>query len=203
MKLYNYAVSGAVCSNSLTPRIWGTINAPFPSVADYEVPAFLADHTSSKTGCIALNPSTTAYSIWIGTNDLGGNAFLSDEHTPGKDVTDYTDCVFDQIKSLYKNAGARYFILQNNVPLDLSPLYNDGKDSAHNYIPDSRFWSTKSVEFHNNGTKVEEKIKTLVQTTNDIFKYRSYATILSKELPGATIALFDSHSLVSRGFDIY
>lgn len=138
--------------------------------------------------------------MWIGTNDLGGNAFLSDSHTPGKLVTDYTDCVFDQIKSLYVNAGARYFILQNNAPLDLSPLYTDGTAPGRAYIPDSRFWSNKNKEFLGNGTRIEEKIKTLVQTTNDIFKYRAAASILSKELGDATIALFDSHSLVSRAF---
>ena len=170
---------------------------PFPSVSEYEVPAFLADHTSGKTGCIDLNSATTAYSIWIGTNDLGGNTFLSDEHLPGKTVTDYTDCVFAQIKSLYDHAGARYFILQNNAPLDLSPLYNSGTDGRHIYIPDSRYYATKSRDFVGNGTKVEEKIKILVKTTNDIFKYRAMATILTEELPGATIALFDSHSLVS------
>lgn len=198
VKLYNYAVSGAACSNNLTPRIWDTNK--FPSVAEYEVPAFLADHTSAKTSCIDLDPATTAYSIWIGTNDLGGNSFLSDEHLPGKTVTDYPDCVFAQIKSLYDNAGARYFILQNNVPLDLSPLYNSGTDGRHIYIPDSRLYATKSRDFAGNGTKVEEKIKILVKTTNDIFKYRAIATILTEELPGATIALFDSHSLIT---DIY
>ncbi|KAF8434437.1 GDSL lipase/esterase [Terfezia claveryi] len=200
VKLDNYAVSGAVCSNNLTPRIWQTIMQPFPSVAEYEVPAFLADHISAETGCIDLNPATTAYSIWIGTNDLAGNAFLSDEHLPGKTVTDYTDCVFAQIKSLYDNAGARYFILQNLAPLDLSPLYNSGTDGSHLYIPASRYYPTKARDFLGNGTKVEEKMKILVKTTNDIFKYRAIATILTKELPGATIALFDSHSLIT---DIY
>ncbi|KAF8423246.1 GDSL lipase/acylhydrolase family protein [Tirmania nivea] len=200
VELYNYAVSGAACSNNLTPRIWKDIMQLFPSVAEYEVPAFLADHTSAKTGRIDLNPATTAYSIWVGTNDLAGNAFLSDAHLPGKTVTDYTDCVFAQIKSLYDNAGARYFILQNNVPLDFSPLYNSGTDGRHVYIPDSRFYPTKSKEFAGNGTKVEEKIKMMVKTTNDIFKYRAMATILTEELPGATIALFDSHSLIT---DIY
>ncbi|KAK5135902.1 hypothetical protein LTR04_004581, partial [Oleoguttula sp. CCFEE 6159] len=41
--IYDYAVSGAVCSNEITPRIFTPINANFPSVKEYEIPAFIAD----------------------------------------------------------------------------------------------------------------------------------------------------------------
>ena len=88
--------------------------------------------------------------------------------------------------------------MQNNAPLDLSPLYNSGTDGRHAYIPESRFYASKSMDFVGNGTKVEEKIKILVKATNDIFKYRAMATIFAEELPGATVALFDSHSLVGN-----
>jgi hypothetical protein len=39
VKLYNYAVSGAVCSNQITPRTYASINASFPDIAGYELPA--------------------------------------------------------------------------------------------------------------------------------------------------------------------
>ncbi|KAF8448257.1 GDSL lipase/esterase [Kalaharituber pfeilii] len=194
VKLYNYAVSGAVCSNDLTPRIWDTIKAPFPSITDYEMPAFKAEHTDAA--CTDLDPAKTAYSFWIGTNDLGGNAFLSDEHLPGVTMTDYTDCIFNQIETLYEAAGARYFILQNNVPLDKSPLYTAGTADQPGY-GNTRFWANKEEQFLGNLTRVEEKMRLLVESANDILKYRSFATILGKKLPGATIALFDSHKLVN------
>lgn len=54
--VYNYAVSGAVCSNQITPRTWSTINAPFPDVDGYEVPAYLADSKYAyPNGTKALN----------------------------------------------------------------------------------------------------------------------------------------------------
>ncbi|KAI5803499.1 GDSL lipase/acylhydrolase family protein [Peziza echinospora] len=197
VKLYNYAVSGAVCSNLNTPRLWDSINAPFPSVAEYEVPTYLTEHTNKRSGALDLDPSETAYSLWIGTNDLGGNAYLSDEHLPGFTLADYNNCVFEQIKTLYKEAGARYFILQNNVPLDRSPLYTDGSIPGSAYIPDSRFWAQKSAQFGGNGTRIAEKIKTEVLTTNQVQKYRAIAAIFSDELPGASIALYDTHGLIS------
>lgn len=67
MNIYNYAVSGAVCSNNITPRWLGTINASFPSVAEYEVPAYLADsHHVLLDGKKFLDDdaSSTVYSIW-------------------------------------------------------------------------------------------------------------------------------------------
>ena len=137
-----------------------------------------------------LDPSETVYSLWIGTNDLGGGAYLSDEHLPGFTLADYNNCVFEQIKTLYKEAGARYFILPNNVPLEKSPLYTDGSTPGSVYITDSRFWAQKSAQFGGNGTKIAEKIKTEVLTTNQVQKYRAIVTILSDELPGASIALY-------------
>lgn len=89
MTLYDYAVAGAVCSNDITPRFFAAINANFPSVLEYEIPAFIAD---SKVDNIATglpyfepakNASNSIYALWIGTNDIGVDAFITDSQVPG------------------------------------------------------------------------------------------------------------------------
>lgn len=129
INLYNYAVSGAVCSNTLTPR---SVTVPlnktilYPSVQEYELPAFLTDHLHTTT----IDPTSTIYALWIGTNDLGANAFLTDSQIPGKSIVDYTNCVLEIFHQLYHRAGARYFVLMNVAPLQLAPLYSATRESG-------------------------------------------------------------------------
>jgi len=140
--LYNYAVSGAVCSNEITPRYFSAIDAPFPDIAGYELPAFIADSTattSNGTQFFTGKPSSTVYAIWIGTNDLGNGAFLTDSQVPNKTVADYMDCVYSQIDRLYENGG-RYFVIMNLAPLNLLPQYQqpgEGGLQSTQYYPDT------------------------------------------------------------------
>lgn len=79
---FDYAVSGATCSNDIVSRYFSAIDKPFPSVVDDELPSFLAD-----VGMAALYKNRTAentvYALWVGTNDLGYGAFLTDSQAPG------------------------------------------------------------------------------------------------------------------------
>lgn len=79
---FDYAVSGAACSNGYISRYLSSIDKPFPSVLDDELPSFVADIQVQ-----ALYPNRTAqntvYALWIGTNDLGFGAFLTDSQTSG------------------------------------------------------------------------------------------------------------------------
>lgn len=75
ISLYDYAVSGAVCSNEITPRYFSAINADFPDLDGYEVPAFLADKAydiNSATNATLFSPAltedNTIYAIWDGMN---------------------------------------------------------------------------------------------------------------------------------------
>lgn len=84
--LYNYAVSGAVCSNDITPRWFALIDEPYPALAQYEVPAYIKDsHYVEKNGTkFMVDPSNeTVYAFWDGTNDLGYYAFIQDEQVAG------------------------------------------------------------------------------------------------------------------------
>jgi hypothetical protein len=141
--LYDYAVSGAVCDNNIIYRYLAGIYGPFPDVV-YEVNSFVADtkfiNATTKTNTLYTNrrADNTVYSMWIGTNDLGVGAFLTDSSLNDTTIPDYVDCIFNRFDTLYKN-GARYFVLMNTAPLELSPLYGlpgKGGLAASHYWPD-------------------------------------------------------------------
>jgi len=92
-KYFDYAVSGATCSNKIISRLFPAIGKPFPAVLDDEIPSFKAD-----VGFPALysnrNDKNTVYALWIGTNDLGFGAFLTDSQAPGTNITTFIDCIW-------------------------------------------------------------------------------------------------------------
>lgn len=192
--LYNYAVSGAVCSNAITPRWLSSINAPFPDIQGYELPAFIADskYTSPNgTKFFTGTPEDTVYAIWIGTNDLGNNAFLTDSQVKGKTLKDYVDCIYDVVDGLYKNGG-RYFVLLNLAPLQLLPQYatpeNGGRDAT-------KFFPDKAGK---NSTEISWRMYESVATVNEIFAYRTpFETAVNKTWDGAKIANFDVNALIT------
>lgn len=115
VSVYDFAHSGATCSGKLTPRI-------YKPVLEAQVPEYTANVTVkapqrttyiiSKNGTyVPLASKDTMYSIWIGTNDVGVGALLTD---PLKDVSivNTTACVFDWMQALY-DQGARNFLIQN------------------------------------------------------------------------------------------
>lgn len=181
---YNYAVSGAVCSRTITAH-------KGVGIQEYEIPAFLADKAIVTGGQpFLLTPvNETVYSIWIGTNDLGWNAFLTHEEEPGKTLNDYVDCVFKTFDQIYA-AGGRYLVLMNNIPLQLAPMY---ADAAHGGLNWTHFWPERPT----NTTLVSQQIESNVQTANSLFKSKLEA--ISKEgtrYAAAQVALFDTYQLV-------
>ncbi|KAL4894479.1 hypothetical protein BDV59DRAFT_207094 [Aspergillus ambiguus] len=165
---YNYAVSGAVCSNKITPRTFSTINAPFPSVLEYEVPAYVADSkykTSSGKKFLDIPPEETVYAIWIGTNDLGNYAFLTDSQVAGKTIPDYANCIYDALEKVYKNGG-RYFIIMNNAPLQLAPMYATIENGG---TGKSQYWPDKP----SNDTLYSYRMWEQVSTVNQVFEYKT------------------------------
>jgi hypothetical protein len=190
VNVYDYAVSGAVCDVSFSSS---TRNA----VKQDQVPAFLADNSyvSNVTGQPALdNPSSsTVYAIWIGTNDLGNAGFLTEFQPKGMPLTNYTDCVFNQLDRLYA-VGARKFALLNIAPLNLAPQYALPEDGGLN---NTRYWTTKS-EYSTNLTQISEKMRQYSTLVNGVFEYQvPYQVKLAKRYPESSFALFDIHSLVS------
>ncbi|KAI9870229.1 MAG: hypothetical protein M1830_004504 [Pleopsidium flavum] len=199
LNLYDYAVSGAVCSNLITPRFFPSINADFPSVLEYEIPAYMNDSkaVSNTTGKAyftpALTQSNAVYAIWIGTNDLGVNLFLTDSQAAGKTITSFTDCIFVALDQLYASGG-RYFVLNNIAPLYLAPLYANDTDMG---VGHNQYWKMKP----DNHTAIAEKMKEYSTTINNVWKYQvPYEALIANRYPGANFAMFDVYSLI---LDIY
>ncbi|ODQ56248.1 GDSL lipase/acylhydrolase family protein [Saitoella complicata NRRL Y-17804] len=187
LETWNYAVSGASCSNLLTPR--HDLGAPkatsgvFPSVSEYEISAFLTDHLVNTTyggWALDLDPEETIYSLWIGTNDLGVDSLLTGNQIPGVTLVNTTACALNVFRTLYQY-GARKFLLMNMIPLQLTPLYS--RDATN-----SRYWKN---EF--NATSWNIFMTELVTSGNEL--WRLGAPALAHELKGAEVGLFDSYGL--------
>lgn len=181
-------------------RILGATKQDFPAVLEYEVPAFLADRYTKRNGTdqtyfsTALSSTNAVYSIWIGTNDLGVGAFLTDAQVDGLTLTDYVECVFTVFDKLYA-AGGRSFVLFNNAPLHLAPLYaNDTLNGAG----DNQYWNPKP----GNHTAIAEKMHEYVTSTNSIFQYKSpFEFMIAGRYPGAHMAIFNVFQLLSDVYD--
>jgi hypothetical protein len=122
-RLYNYAVSGASCSNDITPRYSPQIGENLPDIKYYKVPAWINDTQYIKpdgTKFMQSPQDETVYSMWIGTNELDVGEMLTDSQVPGTNITTWVDCVYDQLQRIYEGGG-RYFVLQNVnfLPLEI------------------------------------------------------------------------------------
>ena len=89
----DYAVSGATCSNKIISRLFSAIRKPFPAVLDDEIPSFKAD-VAFPSLYSNRNGNNTVYALWIGTNDLGFGAFLTDSQAPGTNITTFIECIW-------------------------------------------------------------------------------------------------------------
>ena len=192
ISLYNYAVSGAVCSNNITPRYFSAIDAPFPDIEQYELPAYIADsnyYYPNGTKFMNDPSNATVYAMWIGTNDLGFSAFIQDAQVNGTNINNYTDCVFDQLARVYDNGG-RYFVLMNVAPLNLAPIYALPKDGG---VGNNQYWNPKTGNY----TEISYKMMEYVTLVNSIFDYRTpYAVEIARRFPSASFAVYDVHGLV-------
>ncbi|KAJ7148757.1 GDSL lipase/esterase [Mycena crocata] len=173
--LHPFARAGATCSNNLTFR-------PFPSLFESQLPLYF---TETANGSLQLPSENTIYTLWIGTNDLGVSALLTGSD-PGVTLVDVTECMVNWVKVLYQS-GARNFIFQNMIPLELTILY--AADSYPN-----RYWV-----FERNTTEWSILMTEMSRSGNKLTQLMLQA--LAPKLPGAHIALFDSHSLFQDMID--
>lgn len=193
--LYDYAVSGAVCDNKIIFRELSSINGPFPDVV-YEISAFQADvaFINASTGTNTLytdrQSDNTVYSMWIGTNDLGVNAFLTDSSLNNTVIPDYVDCIFNKFDAIYKEGG-RFFVLMNTAPLQLTPLYAPAGVGGEAV---SQYWDSLGM----NITEISFKMKEYTELVNDVFSFRTpFELLVAKRYPGASFAIYDVHSLLT------
>lgn len=118
--LFPFARAGAACSNNLTFR-------PFPSLFETQLPMFFEEKAN---GTLHLNPESTIYTLWIGTNDMGASALLTGDQASGVTAVDVVDCAVNWITTLYKS-GARNFLFQNVSGYRLGNFYHVTHASCH------------------------------------------------------------------------
>ncbi|ROW04461.1 hypothetical protein VMCG_05000 [Cytospora schulzeri] len=190
---FDYAVAGATCSNGYISRYLAAIGKPFPSVVDDQLPSFVAD---VQVQALYQNRTAenTVYALWIGTNDLGFGAFLTDSQAPGTNITTYIDCVWSVFDTIYSTGGRR-FVLLNNAPLQLSPTYAAQYKGG---AGDNSFWPNKTLY---NETEYEYKMLEYTQVANRLFDYGvAFELLVKARWPGATFDILDVNSLLT---DIY
>ncbi|ETS78417.1 hypothetical protein PFICI_10479 [Pestalotiopsis fici W106-1] len=190
--LHNYARSGATCTNEY--RSPGN-SASSTSILDDELPKFKSTWADANdTVSASLDPSTTVYSIWIGTNDLGYNAFINAGNPPSYNITSVVDCIWTAMDELY-SLGANYFVLMNTAPLQLSPEY--GLPDAGG-VGDNEYWALKTQQ---NVTLTSYIMLEFTVSVNFMLAYGTpFELLVQDRWPNATIALFDVHRLM---MDIY
>ena len=189
-------VSGAFCSNEIFSRFLAGINRTYPSVLEDQIPGFLGDvaYVNASTGTNTFYPDrradNTVYALWIGTNDLGRDAFLTDSQQPGLALPALPACFWAVFDALHA-AGARRFVLFQQAPLDRSPLY---AAPEHGGAPASQYWRDKPATC--NATAVEQMMLGNVASVNTMAATGApFELRLRGRWPGASIALFDTHQI--------
>ncbi|EXJ81977.1 hypothetical protein A1O1_08044 [Capronia coronata CBS 617.96] len=191
--LYDYAVSGAmVLINQRTVPLRPGIRTPrLPSRPDRSARELISPEPFFTP---SLTATSAVYALWIGTNDLGVWAFLTDSQVPGKVLSDYTSCVYEVFNALYASGG-RMFVLMNTAPLHLAPLYANA--SLHG-VGANQYWPAKPA----NLTQIAETMHEYTSTVNAVLEYRTlFENLVAHRYPGARFALFDMYSLISDIYD--
>lgn len=188
-KSFNYAVSGATCSDEIVARYLEGIGQNFPSVTEYELPAFEADREFEDLYG-AVEADNTVYALWIGTNDLGGDrAMLTGNQVEGATLGSFVDCTFAVFDRVYE-AGGRHFVLLNAVPLELSPLYQLPEEGG---TGDSQFWGNKTSY---DTELLKDKMLQYTTAVNSMWEYGvPFHLRLGARWPEASFTIFDVHSL--------
>lgn len=186
---YNYAVSGAQCTNNVDSRNLDVINGPFPSVLEYEITAFEQDIHYPKLYPNRL-AQNTIYALWIGTNDLGIDGILGDSQKAGTTISTYMDCIWSVFDHIYK-AGGRHFVLLNQAPLERAPMYaTPGTGGLGNH----QYWKNKTAY---NITQYANKILEYTTNVNTMYDYGApFFLKVKRRWSGATFSIFDIHSLM-------
>jgi len=170
LTLYPFAIAGATCSNNLTYR-------PFSSVMEGQIPSYIQE---VQNGFLNVDPSSTIYTLWIGTNDVGANAVLTGGQAPGVTIVNTTRCAVDWVKVMYQS-GARNFIFQSMLPLQNTVMYST--DSYPN-----GYWTAQR-----NTTEWNLVMAELTNAVNALAL--AWLEAMAPSLPGAHLGYFDSYGL--------
>ncbi|KAJ6620442.1 GDSL lipase/esterase [Mycena sp. CBHHK59/15] len=176
--IWNYATGGAVCSNQLTPLY------SEPDVIGGQAAWFVQDHVLNNGTIhqkLDMDPSEFVVIIFIGTNDLGINSFITDSQNPLLSLPDVAGCQLQAIRNLHA-LGARRFIVNSLIPLQLTRLYSNSSAPTI-YWPQAH-----------DGNGWNKRMFNLVNSLNALIK--NGLDVLNQEWRGsATVDFFNTYSL--------
>ncbi|KAM5546282.1 hypothetical protein V8D89_000408 [Ganoderma adspersum] len=187
--IWNYAVGGAVCSNDLTPLLG------VPDVASGQQAWFVQDHVAhngTRAQRLLLDPASFVVVLFIGTNDIGINNFVTNDQREGVSLPDVADCQLNALRGLHA-LGARNFIMNSLIPLQLTALYG-GSSAPVIYYPSPP----------HNGTAWHREMTNLVHSLNRIV--RDGVRALDAEWRAAgegegSVQWFDTYGLFEEMYD--
>ncbi|KAF7366757.1 hypothetical protein MSAN_00934000 [Mycena sanguinolenta] len=182
--IWNYATGGAVCSNVLTPLFVE------PDVIGGQTDWFIQDHVTNngtKDQKLDMDPEEFVVIIYIGTNDVGIHMFIDDSQSPTVSLADLADCQLTTIRNLYA-LGARRFIVNSLIPLQLTRLYSNSSDPTIYYPAphDGVAWNKRMYNF--------------VQTMNTLLR-RGVAALSEEWRGSATLDVFDTYGFFEEMYN--
>ncbi|WAO90161.1 Gdsl lipase acylhydrolase family protein [Fusarium falciforme] len=124
----NYAVQGATCDAEIVQRRFDLMDMLSPSIMHYEPPAFKADLKFTNV-FPNRQPDNTAYTLWVGPNDLGAGGFFNDAWAPGATLTNVTERFWEALDQIYETGG-RYVVVNTQAPVYIFPLYRAIEDGG-------------------------------------------------------------------------
>jgi phospholipase/lecithinase/hemolysin len=155
-----------------------------PDVIGGQTDWFIQDHVSNngtKHQKLDMDPSEFVVIIFVGTNDVGVHSFVTDDQNPQLSLVDLAGCQLQTIRNLYA-LGARRFIVNSLIPLQLTQLFSNSSDPTI-YFPsphDGVAWNKRMFNF--------------VHSLNAVI--RSGVAALSQEWRGtATVEIFNTYQL--------
>jgi phospholipase/lecithinase/hemolysin len=191
--VYDYAIGGSTCTNTIIPKFNPFYNATVPSVLDEMIPAYEND---TETALYAdVTAENAVYGLWIGTNDLGVDAFLMDTQVPNTNLTTYVDCLWSVFDHIY-TAGGRRFVILNNNALQLAPVFRTPEQGG---TGNSLYWGDKE---NYNMTEYNQKMMEYTVMANRLISDGAPLNLLvHNRWPGASFGVFDVNGLVTDIFN--
>ncbi|KAJ7221281.1 hypothetical protein GGX14DRAFT_669270 [Mycena pura] len=126
-----------------------------PDVLGGQTDWFIQDHvvSGSTKQRLSIDPDEFVVIIYIGTNDVGRKTFITDSQSPNVSLADIAHCQLHALRRLHA-LGARHFILNSMIPLQLTKLYSNSSDpSIYSPTPhDGPTWHRRMFNFRRRGS---------------------------------------------------
>ncbi|KAG4087757.1 hypothetical protein H8356DRAFT_1727902 [Neocallimastix lanati (nom. inval.)] len=158
MKLWNYAVSGAVADFKIIPRKF--FNTSY--IDEYQM--FL-DRMSKGKKFDSWDGQSSLFAIWLGCNEI---RCIKHTQEVQKVYNTAINIIFDKIEGMYK-VGARNFLILNIPPLDKAPLKEDQNYNYYRY--DIFYYNEKLSEYANNFFYRHPDTNIILYNANEQYNY--------------------------------